>query len=113
MAVTRFAHEAELECARALDALGIRWAYEPHMFVLSRDGEGRICEAITPDFHLPDLQLYLEVTAMRQCHVTRKNRKLRRLHQVHPEVRCYALYARDRVRLAERLGEICTITQAA
>ena len=55
MAVTRFAHEAEVECARALDALGIRWAYEPHMFVLSRDDAGRIREAITPDFHLPDL----------------------------------------------------------
>jgi len=113
--VTRFAHEAEVECARALDALGIRWAYEPHMFVLSRDAEGRVREAITPDFHLPDLRLYLEVTVMRQRHVTRKNRKLRRLHEVHPEVRCFALYARDRARLAERLGEICTctVTQAA
>ena len=50
---------------------------------------------------------------MRQRHVTRKNRKLRRLHEMHPEVRCFALYARDRVRLIERLGEICTITRAA
>jgi hypothetical protein len=111
--VTRFAHEAEVECARALDALGIRWAYEPHTFVLSRDAEGRVCEAITPDFHLPDLRLYLEVTAMRQRHVTRKNRKIRRLHELHPGVRCEALYGRDRVRLIERLGEICAITQAA
>jgi hypothetical protein len=111
--VTRFAHEAEVECARALDALGLRWAYEPHTFVLSRDEEGRIREAITPDFHLPDLRLYLEVTAMRQCHVTRKNRKLRRLLEIHPEVRCYALYQRDRQRLVERLGEICAITRAA
>jgi hypothetical protein len=113
MPVTRFAHEAEVECARALDALGIRWAYEPHMFVLSRDAEGRVREAITPDFHLPELGLYVEVTAMRQRHVTRKNRKLRRLHELHPEVRCYTLYARDRVRLAERLGEICALTRAA
>jgi hypothetical protein len=113
VAVTRFAHEAEVECARALDALGIRWAYEPHMFVLSRDAEGRVREAITPDFHLPDLRLYLEVTVMRQRHVTRKNRKLRRLHEMHPEVRCFALYARDRERLAERLGEICTFRRAA
>ncbi len=111
--MTRFAHEAEVECARALDALGIRWAYEPHTFVLSRDEEGRIREAITPDFHLPDLRLYLEVTAMRQRHVTRKNRKLRRLQELHPGVRCEALYARDRVRMIERLGEICAITRAA
>jgi hypothetical protein len=111
--VKRFAHEAEVECARALDALGVRWTYEPHTFVLSRDAEGRVREAITPDFHLPDLKLYLEVTAMRQRHVTRKNRKLRRLHELHPEVRCVALYARDRERLPERLGEICAITRAA
>jgi hypothetical protein len=111
--VTRFAHEAEVECARALDALGVRWAYEPHTFVLSRDEEGCVREAITPDFHLPDLKLYLEVTAMRQRHVTRKNRKLRRLHELHPEVRCVALYARDRECLLERLGEICAITRAA
>ena len=83
------------------------------MFVLSRDADGRVREAITPDFHLPDLRLYLEVTAMRQCHVTRKNRKLRRLQEVHPEIRCVALYGRDRVRLIERLSEICTITRAA
>ena len=111
--MTRFAHEAEVECARALDALGVRWAYEPHTFVLSRDEEGRVREAVTPDFHLPDLKLYLEVTAMRQRHVTRKNRKLRRLHETFPEVRCVALYARDRDRLLERLGEICAITRAA
>jgi hypothetical protein len=83
------------------------------MFVLSRDAEGRVREAITPDFHLPDLQLYIEVTAMRQRHVTRKNRKLRRLHELHPGVRCVALYARDRARLIDRLGEICTVTRAA
>jgi hypothetical protein len=111
--VTRFAHEAEVECARALDALGIRWEYEPHTFVLSRDEAGRVREAVTPDFHLPELCLYLEVTAMRQCHVTRKNRKLRRLQEVHPDIRCVALYARDRERLTERLNEICAIVRAA
>jgi hypothetical protein len=111
--VTRFAHEAEVECARALDALGVRWEYEPHTFVLSRNEDGRVREAITPDFHLPDLRLYLEVTAMRQRHVTRKNRKLRRLSEVHPHIRCVALYGRDRERLRERLIEICALTRAA
>ena len=111
--MTRFAHEAEVECARALDQLGIRWRYEPHTFVLARDGDGRIREAITPDFHLPDHDLYLEVTVMRQRHVTRKHRKLRRLHALHPGVRCVTLYARDRERLRERLGEICAVTRAA
>ena len=61
-------------------------------------------EAITPDFHLPDLQLYIEVTAMKQRHVTRKNRKLRRLHELHPGVRCVALYG-ARSRAADRAPE--------
>ena len=83
------------------------------MFVLSRDEGGRIREAITPDFHLPDLALYLEVTAMRQWHVTRKNRKLRRLHEMHPGVRCFALYARDRERLTGAPGRDLHVTRAA
>ena len=47
---------------------------------------------------------------MRQRHVTRKNRKLRRLHELHPGIRCVTIYARDRERLIERLGEICAAT---
>jgi hypothetical protein len=81
--------------------------------VLSCDDHGRVREAVTPDFYLPELRLYLEVTAMRQRHVTRKNRKLRRLHEIHPQIRCVALYARDRDRLTERLSEICAIVRAA
>ena len=50
---------------------------------------------------------------MRQRHVTRKNRKLRRLQELHPGVRCVTLYGRDRGRLLERLGEICAVTRAA
>ena len=72
------------------------------MFVLSRDAEGRVREAITPDFHLPDLQLYIEVTAMKQRHVTRKNRKLRRLRERYPEVNVKLFYKRDIERLAQR-----------
>ena len=53
------------------------WLYEPRTFVLERDAEGRVTEAFTPDFYLPEQDLYLEVTVMKQSLVTRKNRKLR------------------------------------
>jgi hypoxanthine phosphoribosyltransferase len=100
----RFVNEAELEYAKILDYYGVPWMYEPHTFVLERDDEGRVVEAFTPDFYLPDQDLYLEVTVMKQSLVTRKNRKLRRLRQLYPEVRVKLFYERDFERIAARYG---------
>ena len=50
----RFVNEAELECAKILDYHGVPWDYEPRTFVLERDEEGRVTEAFTPDFYLPE-----------------------------------------------------------
>lgn len=72
-----FAHPVERELARLYDEHGIAWEYEPHTFVLERDGEGRISEAFTPDFLLPELDVYVECTVMRQPRTTRKRRKAR------------------------------------
>ena len=98
----RFAHEVELECAKILDYYGVPWAYEPHSFVLERDEEGRVTSAFTPDFYLPEQELYVEVTVMKQSLVTRKNRKLRELQRLYPEVRVKLFYRRDIERLAQR-----------
>ena len=80
------------------------WDYEPRTFVLERDEEGRVTEAFTPDFYLPEQDLYLEITVMKQSLVTRKNRKLRKLRALHPEVRVKLFYRRDIERLAQRYG---------
>jgi hypothetical protein len=98
----RFANEAERECARILDFHGIPWEYEPRTFTLETDAEGRVTEAFTPDFYLPEQDLYLEVTTMKQSLVTRKNRKVRRLRERHPEVRVKLFYRRDVEALAEK-----------
>jgi hypoxanthine phosphoribosyltransferase len=100
----RFANEAELECAKILDYYGVPWDYEPRTFVLERDEDGRVAEAFTPDFYLPEQDLFLEVTVMKQSLVTRKNRKLRKLRRLHPEVRVKLFYKRDIERLAQRYG---------
>src|SRR5689334_5246348 len=100
----RFANPAELEYAKILDWYGIPWMYEPTTFVLERDEEGRVTEAFSPDFYLPDQDLYLEVTVMKQSLVTRKNRKLRKLRQLYPEIRIKLFYERDFMRLAARFG---------
>ena len=99
----RFANRAELECAKLLDYYGVPWEYEPRTFVLETDDEGRTREAFTPDFYLPEQNLYLEVTVMKQTLVTRKNRKLRKLRERYPGVNAKLFYKRDVERLAERL----------
>jgi len=98
----RFANAVELECARILDWYGIAWDYEPTTFVLERDPDGRVTRAFTPDFYLPDQDLYVEVTVMKQSLVTRKNRKLRELRELYPDVRVKLFYRRDIERLAQR-----------
>ena len=100
----RFASPAELECAKVLDYYGIAWEYEPRTFVLEQDENGRVTEAFTPDFFLPEQNLYLEVTVMKQSLVTRKNRKLRKLRELYPDVKIKIFYERDFARLSSRYG---------
>lgn len=81
-----FAHPIEEEFARILDYYGVEWQYEPRTFVLARDDQQRITEAFTPDFYLPQEDLYVELTTMRPKLITKKNRKLRRLQELYPDV---------------------------
>lgn len=100
----RFANRAEEEFARILDFYGIRWEYEPRSFVLRWDRQGRPRECFTPDFYLPDFDLYIELTTLRQALVTRKNRKIRRLRELYPEVKLQVFYGRDFRNLLRKYG---------
>lgn len=91
----RFAHSSEAELARILDFYGIRWEYEPRSFPLEWDEEGRVTESFSPDFYLPDFDVYLELTTLKQSLVTRKNRKVRRMRELYPDVRVKIFYGRD------------------
>src|SRR5919201_3920917 len=97
-----FANPAELECAKLLDFYVIEWAYEPTSFVLETDESGRVIEAFTPDFYLPEQDLYPEVTVMKQSLVTRKNRKIRKLRERYPDIRIKLFTRRDIERLAQK-----------
>jgi hypothetical protein len=97
-----FANQAEVECARILDFYGLEWRYEPRSFVLETDDTGRVLEAFTPDFYLPEQDLYLEVTVMKQSLVTRKNRKIRKLRERYPDVKIKLFTRRDFERLAHK-----------
>jgi hypoxanthine phosphoribosyltransferase len=97
-----FANPAEIECARILDFYGLQWEYEPTSFVLETDEQGRVIEAFTPDFYLPEQDLYLEVTVMKQSLVTRKNRKIRKLRERYPDIKIKLFTRRDFDRLAHK-----------
>jgi len=94
-AAARFAHPAEEEFARLLDFYGVRWEYEPRVFVLEREAEGRPTRCFAPDFYLPDQDLYIELTTLSARLTYRKTRKVRRLQELYPEVRIKLFDRRD------------------
>ncbi len=96
-----FAHESEREVAARFDFYGVEWEYEPHTFVLDEDDDG-VRAAFTPDFYLPQFDIYIEITTLRQKLVTKKNRKVRLLRARYPHVRVVVLYQRDVAALLAR-----------
>jgi hypothetical protein len=92
---TSFAHASEAEMARILEFYEVRWEYEPTTFPILWNVEGDVIESFAPDFYLPDLDMYLELTTLQQRLVRKKNRKLRRLRELYPDVRIKLFYARD------------------
>jgi hypoxanthine phosphoribosyltransferase len=99
----RFAHESEEEFARLLDFYGVAWEYEPRTFPL-REEDSRVVEAFTPDFYLPALDLYIELTTLKQSLVTEKHRKLRRLQERYPDVQVKLLHRADYLSLLAKYG---------
>jgi hypoxanthine phosphoribosyltransferase len=90
--------------SRRPDFYGVRWQYEPRTFPLQRAEDGRIVEAFSPDFYLVDLDLYIELTTLKQGLVTDKHRKLRRMRELYPGVEVKLLYKRDYVSLLTKYG---------
>lgn len=101
-----FAHASEAELARILDFYEVAWTYEPHTYPILYDRDGAVLESFSPDFYLPDLDLYVEITTLRQRLVRKKNRKLRRLRELYPGIRIKLLYARDFRALLLKYGRI-------
>jgi cytidylate kinase len=99
-----FVHPSEEIFANLLNFYRIAWEYEPRSFPLQWDETGQVLEAFTPDFYLPDLDLYIELTTMRQALVTKKNRKVRRLKKIYPDVNIQVFYQKDFQNLIFKYG---------
>ena len=98
-----FAHPSEEDFAKLLDFYCIEWLYEPRSFPLRWQG-GKIAEMFTPDFYLPELDLYVELTTLKQNLLTEKNRKLRQLRELYPEVNVMLLNKNDFLKLLAKYG---------
>ncbi|HEV3400802.1 MAG TPA: hypothetical protein VG078_03185, partial [Acidimicrobiales bacterium] len=90
--------------ARLLDFYEIDWEYEPTSFDIAWDRDGNVVQRFTPDFYLPEFDLYIEITTLNQKLVTKKNRKARRLRELYPEVRIKLFYQRDYLNLLVKYG---------
>jgi hypothetical protein len=99
-----FAHASERVAAEILDFYRIRWQSEPKTFPIEWDGKGNVISSFSPDFYLIDFDLYIELTTMSQKLVTKKNRKLRRVKELYPEVNVKIFYQKDFRRLLARFG---------
>lgn len=106
-----FAHASEAELARILDFYDVRWAYEPDTFPIGWNLDGDVVESFSPDFYLPDLELYVELTTLKQKLVRKKNRKLRRLRELYPDVRIKLFYARDFRALLLKFGRLALVDE--
>lgn len=100
----RFANESEVELAKVLDFYGIPWKYEPETFPVEWWPDGRVKSSFSPDFYLPELDTFLELTTMKQSLVTKKNRKVRLFRQVYPGKKLLIFYGRDFRKLAQKFG---------
>lgn len=98
----QFANRSEEECAKILDYYRIPWMYEPRTFVLERDEQGKVVEAFTPDFYLPEQDMFVELTTMKQAHVTKKNMKIRKVRERFPEINIKLFYKKDFIKLAHK-----------
>ena len=106
---TAFAHASEAELARILDFYEVRWQYEPRTFPILWNLDGDVVESFSPDFYLPELDMYVELTTLKQKLVRKKNRKLRRLRELYPDVRIKLFYARDFRMLMLKFGRLALL----
>ena len=108
-----FVNESEREFARILDFYRIHWLYEPTCFPIRWDETKRAVEAFTPDFYLPDQDVYIELTTMRQSLTTRKKRKVRLFRELYPEIHLQVIFVKDYARLLHKYSIPAALVDAS
>ncbi|MBL8294857.1 MAG: cytidylate kinase family protein [Bryobacterales bacterium] len=99
-----FVNESEEIFANLLNFYRIDWQYEPRSFGIQWDAAGRVTESFTPDFYLPEFDLFIELTTMKQANVTKKNRKIKLLKTIYPHINIQVFYQKDFQNLVFKYG---------
>jgi len=100
----KYAHPIEEVFTRILDFYGIQWQYEPRTFPLEWDANGNISDAFTPDFYLPEQDLYIELTTLRPKLTNYKNRRVRRMRELYPDIQIKLFKRKDLRNLMIKFG---------
>lgn len=101
-----FIHPIEEAFARILDFYGVTWEYEPRTFPLEWDKEGNVIVAFKPDFYLPQQNLYVELTTLRPKLTLRKNRKLKKVKELYPDINIKLFKRRELRNMMLRFGMV-------
>jgi len=101
-----FIHPIEAAFARILDFYGVTWEYEPRTFPLEWDEQGNVTIAFTPDFYLPQQNLYVELTTLRPKLTLKKNRKLKRIQELYPDIQIKLFKRRELRNMMLRFGMV-------
>lgn len=99
-----FSHPIEDAFAKILNFYNIEWEYEPRSFPLEWDEQGNVTEAFTPDFYLPQQDLYIELTTLRPKLANFKNRRVRRMNELYPEIHIKLYKRRELYRMMVKFG---------
>lgn len=102
----RFAHPVEEVFAKILDFYGIQWDYEPKTFPLEWDESGNVTTAFSPDFYLPEQNLYIELTVLRPKLTAIKTRKLRLMNELYPDINIKLFKRRELRNMMIRFGMV-------
>ncbi len=99
-----FANKSEEEFAKILSFYQIRWEYEPRTFPLEWDSEGNIIESFTPDFYLPDFDIYIELTLQKPRVMREKLKKIKKLKELYPNIKIKLFYGKEYEKLLAKFG---------
>jgi hypoxanthine phosphoribosyltransferase len=113
MAAVHFAHAAELEIANLLSFYGLEWRYEPEAFPIAFAVDGQPTSFFAPDFFVPALDLYIEVTAARSNYCRLKHRKIRAFQILYPTKHIKLLNRHDIEALLIRTGQFRRIAEVS
>lgn len=99
-----FIHPIEAAFAKILDFYGVEWEYEPRTFPLKYGKDGNVIEAFKPDFYLPQQNLYVELTTLRPKLTLRKNKKLKQVKELYPDINIKLFKRRELRNMMLRFG---------